>query len=186
MKTTNLVRGAAMSLAALGLMIPQTPALAQSGKPGVSLVSKSDAKLAADVVLIQGALTGRVVDHTGTPLKNREVVVKQGEKEIAKAMTNEKGIFTVANVRPGTYTATAGNTGGNFRVWSEKTAPPVAKGHALLVMGENGARGQFGAVDPTLLLLTAAIIASVIISAISLDKINSVDDKVDQLGNTAN
>jgi len=186
MKTTDLVRGAAMCLAALGMMVPQTPAWAQSGQPATALVAKSGAKLAADVVLIEGAFTGRVVDHTGTPLKNREVVVKQGTKEVAKATTNDKGIFSVANVRPGTYTATSGNTGGDFRVWSEKTAPPVAKGHALIVMGENGARGQIGAVDPTLLLLTAAIIASVIISAIALDKINDVDDKVDAIANSLN
>ena len=186
MKTTDLVRGAAMSLAALGLMMPQTPAMAQSGRPASGNVAKSEAKLAADIVLIQGSMNGRVVDHTGTPLKNREVVLKQGDKEVAKTTTNDKGVFTVANVRPGNYTATAGNTSGNFRVWAEKTAPPAAKGHALLVMGQNGARGQFGAVDPTLVLLTSAIIASVIISAITLDKVNSVDDKVDQIANSIN
>lgn len=186
MKTTTLIRGAALSLAAMGMLVPQAPVFAQPGKSTATIVAKSDAKLAADVVLLNGAFTGRVVDHTGTALKNREVVVKQGDKVVAKTVTNEKGVFSVENVRPGNYTASAGNTQGTFRVWNEKAAPPVAKGHALLVMGENGARGQFGAVDPTLLLLTAAVIASVIISAITLDKVNSVDDKVDQLGNTAN
>ena len=131
--------------------------------------------------MINGSFTGRVVDHTGKPLAKREVVVRQGEKEVGRAQTNEKGVFTVADVRPGNYTATAGNTTGTFRVWNDQTAPPSAKGHALLVMGENGARGQFGAVDPTLLLLTTAIIASVIISAITLDRVNQIDDKVDQI-----
>ncbi len=181
MKPIGLIRGAAFSLAAMGIVLPQAPILAQDGGSAPRIIVKADSKLAADVVLTEGAFAGRVVDHTGKPLSGRQVVVKQGDKEVAKATTNDKGVFAIANVRPGNYTAESGNTIGTFRVWSDKTAPPAAKGHALLVMGENGARGQFGAVDPTLLLLTAAIIASVIISAITLDKVNQIDDKVDQI-----
>ncbi len=178
MTTIGLIRGAAMSLAALGIALPQAQVLAQSGQPTTRVVTKADTKLAADVVLIDGAFTGRVVDHTGTPLKGKQVVVKQGDKEIARVSTNEKGVFSVPKVRPGNYVAQTDNTVGNFRVWNEQVAPETAKGHALLVMGENGARGQFGAVDPTLVLLTVAIIASVIISAISLNKINDLEDEV--------
>lgn len=178
MKTFDLIRGAAMSLAAAGLLLPQGRVFAQETPSQPRVVAKADSKLAVDVVLVEGAFTGRVVDHTGTPLKNKEVVVKQGTKEVARVTTNEKGIFSAPNVRAGNYIVGSGNTAGNFRVWDEKTAPPSAKGHALLVMGENGARGQVGAVDPTLVLLTIAVIATVIISAISLDKINDVDDKV--------
>jgi hypothetical protein len=182
MKFFGLVRGAAVSLAALGMVMPQAQVFAQDGNAAKSsIVTKSDAKLAADVVLIEGAFTGRVVDHTGTPLVDKEVVVKQSGKEVARVTTNEKGVFSVKNVKPGNYVASTGNTDGNFRVWNEKTAPASAKGHALLVMGQNGARGQFGAVDPTLVLLTVAVIASVIISAIALGKINDLQDDVDQI-----
>ena len=181
MTPIRFLRGAAMSLAALGIVLPQAPVLAQDGTSAPRIVAKADNKLAADVVLLEGAFTGRVVDHAGQPLKGRSVILKQGEKEVARATTNEKGVFAVQNIRPGNYVATSGNTSGTFRVWGEQTAPPAAKGHALLVMGENGARGQFGAVDPTLVLLTAAVIASVIIAAITLDKVNQVDDKVDQI-----
>jgi hypothetical protein len=179
MKGIRLVQGAAAALAALGLLLPPTPVRADNG-PNVrtQTVSASAAKLAADVVLQKGEFAGRVVDHQGTPLANREVIVREGKKDIARAVTNEKGVFSVPNLKPGNYTAGSGNTVGNFRVWSEKSAPPSAKGHALLVMGENGARGQFGAVDPTLVLLTAAIIATLIISIITLDKVNDVEDKI--------
>jgi len=179
MKSLGLVRAAAASLATVGVLCPQLPALAQSGASPTPVVTKADAKLAADVVMQDGLFAGRVVDHQGTPQKGRDVIIKQGDKEVARAKTDEKGVFSVKNLRPGNYTATAENTVGNFRVWSEKTAPPAAKGHALLVLGQNGARGQFGAVDPTLVLLTAGVIAAVIISAITLDKVNSIDDKLD-------
>ena len=68
-----------------------------------------------------------------------------------------------------------------FRVWTEKTAPPSAKEHALLVMGDNGARGQFGAVDPTLVLLTAGVIAAVVLSAIAVSEINDLQESVDKI-----
>ncbi len=178
MKAIELFRGAAMSLATLGIILPQAPVLAQEGANAPRVVAKSDRQLAADIVLLDGALTGRVVDHAGTPQKNREVVIKQDGREVARVNTNEKGVFAAPKLRPGNYTAQAENTVGNFRVWNETTAPPAAKGHALLVLGQNGARGQFGAVDPTLLLLTAGVLAAVIISAITLDKVNTIDDKL--------
>ena len=179
MKSRRLVRAAAASLSAVGILFPQLPAMAQSGAPQARIVAKSDAKLAADIVMQEGAFTGRVVDHQGAPQTNREVLVKQGDKSVAKVKTDDKGQFRVKNLRPGTYTATAENTVGNFRVWNEQTAPPAAKGHALLVLGQNGARGQFGSVDPTLVLLTAGVIAAVIISAITHDKVNNIEDNTD-------
>ena len=181
MKFFGLVRGAAVSLAALGMAMPQTQVFAQQGETKAPVVVKNDAKLAADVVLVEGNFTGRVVDHSGTPLVNREVVVKQSGKEVARVTTNEKGVFSVKNVKPGNYLASTGNTDGSFRVWNEKTAPASAKGHALLVMGENGARGAFGAVEPSMALLTIAVIASVVISAIALGKINDLQDDVDNI-----
>jgi len=180
MKGIRLVQGAAAALAALGLLLPPSIARADNGTSNSKVVNKTDAKLAADIVMQKGEFAGRVVDHQGTPLPNREVVVKDGKTEIARARTNENGVFAVKNLKPGNYTAESGNTAGTFRVWSEKTAPPAAKGHALLVMGENGARGQFGAVDPTLVLLTAAVIATLVIAIVTLDKVNNLNDKENQ------
>jgi hypothetical protein len=181
MKGIGLVHGAAATLAALGLLVPQTPVLAQSGPAATRATASANATQAADVVLINGALTGRVVDHQGTPAADHEVIVKQGEKEIARGKTNDKGVFSMPNVKPGNYTASAGKTEGRFRVWSEKTAPPVAKGHALLVLGQNGDRGQFGAVDPTLVLLTVGVIATLIVAAINLNKTKDLEDQIDKL-----
>ncbi|OYW12874.1 MAG: hypothetical protein B7Z55_17795, partial [Planctomycetales bacterium 12-60-4] len=117
MKTIDLIRGAAMSLAAAGILLPQAPVLAQQTPTTARVATKADSKLAADVVIVNGAFSGRVVDHTGAPLKNQEVFVKQGDKEVARVKTDDKGVFSAANVRPGNYIASSGNTAGNFRVW---------------------------------------------------------------------
>ena len=96
-------------------------------------------------------------------------------------MTNTEGIYAFKNVKGGVYQVTSGNTEGVFRVWSEKAAPPTSKEHALLVMGENGARGQFGSVDPTLVLLTAGVITAVVLSAIVLSNQNTMQSDINQI-----
>ena len=44
MTTIGLIRGAALSLAALGIVLPQAPVLAQQGTPSARIVAKSDSK----------------------------------------------------------------------------------------------------------------------------------------------
>lgn len=185
MKGFLLVQRVAVTLAAVGMLFPSGASVAQA----VESVSKAQPTIkisrpgtAADVALsANGEFAGRVFDHNGHALEGAEVVVRQGDKVIAKSVTDDRGLFTVAGVKAGAYQVSAGNTEGLFQAWKQSAAPESAKGHALLVTGENGARGQFGAVDPTLLLLTAAVIASVIISAITLDRINDNNDKIDNL-----
>jgi Carboxypeptidase regulatory-like domain len=171
----RFVKGAAVSLATLGMVFPQVTVLADG--PATPVRKASQTAGAPDVALTSGAtLSGRVVDHTGKAIEGAQVVVRQGKTEVAKTVTNKEGIYSFKNVKGGVYQVASGNTEGTFRVWAERTAPPAAKEHALLVMGENGARGQFGAVDPTLVLLTAGVIAAVVISAITLNKVNDLDN----------
>jgi hypothetical protein len=172
----RLLQGAAVALATLGFVVPSPKLFAADSKAPAKKVQKSQIP---DVSLASGGVfSGRVVDHAGTPLEGAEVVVKQGKDEVARTVTDKNGLFTAKNMKGGVYQVSSGNTDGVFRLWTEKTAPPVAKGQALLVMGENGARGQFGAIDPTIVLLTVGVIAAVVLSAIAVDKINDVDDKV--------
>ena len=49
------------------------------------------------------------------------------------------------------------------------------------MMGENGARGQFGSVDPTLVLLTAGVITAVVLSAIAVSDLNSLKEDVSKI-----
>ncbi len=182
MKLTNLVKGAVVTLAALGVLMPQGQVAAATGLKTIKAVKTVEASV-ADVALANGALVGRVVDHTGAALTSKEVVVRQGKHEVAKVMTDKSGTFAVSNLKGGLYEVTAGTSSGTFRVWTESAAPQSAGEQALLVVGESATRGNgFGALmgDGTL-VLTAAVIASVIISGIAINKLNNLQDDVDQI-----
>lgn len=174
----RLAKAAAVSLATLGLMVPQARLMADAPQP------KAEAKKAAvtripDLALTKGGtMTGRVCDHSGKVLEGAKVTLKQNNKVVGTTVTDKDGVYSFKNLKTGIYHPVSGNTEGVFRVWSEKAAPPSAKEHALLVMGENGARGQFGSVDPTLVVLTAGVIAAVVLSAIAIDRIDHVSDQV--------
>lgn len=174
MSGIRFVKGAAVCLATLGTVLPQTPASAetQSARPAAKIQKRASLP---DVALTAGGtLSGRVVDHTGRVLEGAKVTLRQDNKEISTTLTNKEGVYSFKSLKSGTYGITSGNTDGTFRVWSEKAAPPSAKEHALLVMGENGARGQFGCCDPCMIILTAGVIAAVVLTAITLDKVNKL------------
>jgi hypothetical protein len=184
MKDLKYMGRALAALAVFGMALPN--AALRADAPQKSLPVAAAKKLPKgqlpDVTLAQGGVfSGRVVDHSGTVIEGAEVVLKQGKKEVARTVTDKNGLFSAKDLKGGVYQVSSGNTDGVFRVWTEKTAPPSAKGQALLVMGENGARGQFGAVDPTIVLLTAGVIASVVLNAIILNKVNSLQDQVNDL-----
>lgn len=175
----RFVKGTAISLATIGLMMPQTRLMADLPQPK-ALVNKSTAVTRIpDLVMTDGTtVTGRVCNHTGKFLEGAKVQLKQDNKTISSTVTDKDGVYSFKGVKSGVYHMSSGNTEGVFRVWTEKTAPPTAKEHALLVMGENGARGQFGSIDPTLVVLTAGIIGSVAVGAIAINKIDHVSDQV--------
>lgn len=181
MKTLNLVQGAAVALATLGLMLPAPQVQAATGSQKMTVQTTEASVL--DIGLQQnGTFAGRVVDHAGSATRNAEVVVRQGSKEVARTRTDDQGRFAVQGLRGGVYEISSGKTVGTYRVWQSEVAPPAAKEQALLVLGENGTRGQFGAMGGGMVLLSAAVIASVIISAITLDRVNDLDDNDDGVG----
>ena len=179
----RLVRGAAVSLATLGLMVPQARLMADTPAAKAPVAKKAaQVNRVPDLALTTGGkMTGRVVDHGGKVLEGAEVVLKQNDKEISRTLTNHEGVYSFKSLKGGIYNVSSGNTEGVFRVWTEKSAPPSAKEHALLMMGENGARGQFGSVDPTMIVLTAGVIAAVILSALALEKIDDVNKQVSKI-----
>ena len=179
----HFVKGAAVSLATLGMMIPQGQLLADASpaKPIVKTAQVNN-RIPEIVLTAGGTLTGRVCDHNGKAIEGAKVTLKESNKVVGTTMTNKDGVYAFKNLKNGVYYPSSGNTEGVFRVWTEKSAPPSAKHqHALLVMGENGARGQFGGIDPTLVVLTAGVIAAVVLSAVAINKIDNLSDKVDSL-----
>lgn len=158
------IRGAAVGLAAMGTLIPRTVVLADGPKVTRPVVRKVEASVLDIALSTNGAFTGRIVDHAGTAIEGAQVTVKQGQNEVARTITDKSGTFTITNLKNGTYSIGSGATTGSYRVWSDKTAPPTANPQALLIMGQNGARGQFAAVDgggnlliATLVLLTLGV-----------------------------
>ena len=189
MPVFKLVRGVAVALATLGTVAPlPSVQAADSSKKATRSVH---ATVAADVSKSSdGVFAGRIVDHTGAIVENAEVVIRQGKAEVSRTRTDSEGMFSVENLKPGAYQVSSGTTEGLFRVWNDETAPPSARKNALIVLGHNGARGQyancdecppggwcgFRSIDPTIALLTAGVIAAVVLSAITLAKVNENGD----------
>jgi hypothetical protein len=175
------IRGAAVTLATLGTTIPAAPAIAgESISPARPAVSKVNAQVFDIALSSGGTFKGRVVDHTGAPMEGAEVVVTQDKKEIAKSLTDKTGSFAVSNLKTGAYTVSSGNTEGSYRLWAENTAPPSAKEQGLLVMGENGARGNFGFVDGAgVFVIGAAVIgvAGLAVGIAALVRANQVANR---------
>lgn len=146
MKCFSFIRGAAIALAAAGMLIPQVPTMA-SGPATRPTIKTVDAKIFDIALSNGGTFRGRVVDHTGAAMEGAAVTVKQNNKEVARSITDKSGSFAVGNLKSGIYTVGSGATEGTYRVWAEKSAPPTAKEQGLLVMGQNGARGNFGYFD---------------------------------------
>ena len=165
------IKSAAVALAMVGIVFPQTRILAEqkpSSAPEVKVVAENSI---LDVSLGKsGAFNGRTVDHTGAPVKGAKVVLKQGKAEVGQSVTDGEGRFAVQNLKSGVYQVSCGATEGTYRLWAQQSAPPAAKSQGLLVLGENGARGQYGACcdDGSGMMLCAAgaIIAGIAIAAL--------------------
>ena len=173
-KGLDILKHAAVSLAAIGILLPPARSLAAEqavrSKPNVKVV---DANSILDVSLgTGGTFKGRVVDHSGNPLEGAKVAIKRGNLDVAQVTTDSRGTFIAGNLSGGVYRISSGNTEGFYRVWADKTAPPSANPQGLLVMGENGVRGQWGVLDRFggIILVTTALVAlSALVLAIHAD-----------------
>lgn len=180
MKMFNWLKGAAVTLAALGTMLP-APQLDAAENKAPLKIERTNAAVLDVTMSAEGVFAGRVVDHTGTPSAGAAVVITQAGKEVAKTTCNERGAFAVSGLRSGVYEVASGKTSGSFRVWTEAAAPEVSKEQALLILGENGTRGGSGTFGGGTMLLGAAVVATVIVSAIALGKINDLQDDVNKI-----
>jgi hypothetical protein len=187
-KGFSFLKGASVALAMVGVVFPQTRILAEQklpSKPNVKVVSENST---LDVSLgKQGTFSGRTVDHTGTPVEGAKVVVKQGKTVVGESVSDHEGRFAMKNLKSGVYQVSSGATEGTYRLWSEKSAPPASKTQGLLVLGENGARGQYGCSNDNggELLLCAAGIAVAGIAIAALAVAITANNKADSNNNTA-
>ena len=104
MFSIRLVRGMAVSLATIGMMVPQARLLAETpaATPKSPVGKAAQANHVPDLQLTAaGMMSGRVCDHSGKVIEGAKVVLKQGNKEIAQTVTNSEGSYSFKNVKGG-------------------------------------------------------------------------------------
>ncbi len=180
MKVLNWLKGTAIALAAIGTVLPAPQLQAADGKSPLK-VEVTEAKVLDITMSQEGAFAGRVIDFSGSAVADAEVVISQGNREIAKTTSDESGVFSVSGLKGGVYDVRSGNTAGQFRIWTATAAPESSKEQALVVLGKNGTRGAIGGMGGGTIILTAAVIASLIIAGVSLDRLNKLQEDVDKI-----
>ena len=121
MKTTRLVRGVALTLAALGVCMPQVT-LAVEAAPPIRDVALADG----------GVLRGQVVNTQGVGAAGLPVYIRTQDRDVATATTAADGTFAVQGLRGGVYQVSTLNGHGVYRFWSPGTAPPAALSGAVV------------------------------------------------------
>jgi hypothetical protein len=140
MKISKLLAGCTLTLAVAGLLSPQMVLAADPSSPNIA---RPAASVISDVALHDnGVLVGQVVNKQGVPQSGTLVrVVYQGEP-VATAQADKDGRFSVSGLRGGVHTVETADSGGIYRLWAPRTAPPAAASGILLVKDELAQRGQ--------------------------------------------
>jgi len=138
----RIVRATAITLSVCGFLVPDVSLLA--GEPAQLPQSQTATNpVVIDVALASGGtLVGRVLDAQHHALAGATVSVRQGQREVATAVTDKEGRFQVSHLRGGVYQVVAADGQGLFRVWAADTAPPSSRDKVLLVAGSMVVRGQ--------------------------------------------
>jgi hypothetical protein len=106
-------------------------------------VTPEQPTVVADVAMTaDGRLVGQVLDGQGLPLAGTPVAVFDQRHQAGATMTDAAGYFAVAGLRSGVYQVAAADGRAFYRVWAPGMAPPGAQHGALVVAGEDLARGN--------------------------------------------
>ncbi|MBN1908379.1 MAG: carboxypeptidase regulatory-like domain-containing protein [Pirellulales bacterium] len=158
MKKARILTAVLVSLATAGLCAPPAVFATMPQETGV-----------VDVALMDGGvLLGQVVNTQGTAVAKTSVVLRDGERPVAMPQTGEDGYFAVKGLRPGVYHVAVGQGQGTYRVWAPGTAPPNAHRGALIVTGDEIARGQFGGGGLSALLANPWVLAGIVATAVAV------------------
>ncbi len=159
MKNATLLQCVAVSLAVVGMCLPQMAMAAQS---------QSD-QVITDIQLREGGvLVGQVVSPENVGLVGTPVSLASGQQAIAQGRTNGSGYFAFSGLQSGVYQVATTDGSGTYRVWAEGTAPPSAQPGALLVTGSDTVRGQHGMTMFRNIFANPLLVAAIVATAIAV------------------
>jgi hypothetical protein len=177
MKIRQFLKVAVAGLASVGFLLPQTGAQAGKLIPTPRSVAAIPGILDVEMSAT-GTVTGQMIDSKGKPVDGAVVVFRQGKRDVTKAVTDSKGVFVARDLRGGVYRVISQQGQSVYRLWTPKTAPPIAKSRMVLTQRRSLVRGQDAFVPPAPISLFQ--IGLVGVSGLSLglaiDSQNQVDD----------
>ena len=149
-------------LAAIGLVIPQLPAVAAGPQPAAqaSQLAVTDVALSQD-----GLLHGQIVDRSGAPRASVPVLLYSGDQVVGQSKTDQQGNFAIPLAKGGVYRLSDNQASTMLRVWTNPSAPPAAKSGVLLVSDQGLVRAQLGDGQWLPYLLVGGVVAGIVIIA---------------------
>jgi len=155
MKGGRLIRGVFVSLALIGLCLPEAALAAEQTPPPV----------VTDIALAEGGtLHGQLVDLRAGGVVGAPVSLRAQDREVATTTTKADGRFEVQGLRGGVYQVAAGQGNGIYRFWSPGTAPPAAQKGAIIYTQNGG--GQGGGLK--MLLANPIVVAGIVATAVAV------------------
>lgn len=100
-----------------------------------------------DIVLQDGVMRGTIVDPASHPIAGQPVRLYYQDTQIAEAVSNSRGEFSISGLRNGSHTLACGSNRNHLRFWGADAAPPAASQRAMIVVGHQIVRAQDECVD---------------------------------------
>jgi hypothetical protein len=117
--------------------------MAADGSRAPAVAKQANASSIADVSLSEGGtLSGQVLNPQGGPLTQTVVTVHSPIAQVASAVTDVQGNFSIHGLQGGVYQIKCGESSGAFRLWTAGTSPPSANKGLMVVVGGPIDRGQ--------------------------------------------
>jgi hypothetical protein len=143
MKRFHWLQYTAAGIAGFGLVLPSGLLAADASRAPV-LATAAETPSILDVSLGKdAALVGQVLDVQGAPMAQTTVTIRSSGADVASAVTDAQGSFSISGLQGGVYEVTAAGGSGTFRVWTAEASPPSASKGVLIVSGGQTTRGQF-------------------------------------------
>lgn len=147
------------------------PAMPVSAAPQAAT---QQVRQAADLILTQGKLNGKLLNANGKPVEGAVVTVSKNGKEVARTVTKADGSYTVAELTSGSHVISMADGQFPVRLWSKEAAPSAAK--AQFTVAQKVVRGQDGSQIVTfidengVLIVTVIAVTALVVGFVALNE----------------